>query len=88
MSDNHEMILDEVYPSGAEMWSCPICGRKFVMQWPPSYKRIILNEGNSGVVHNGGKGGLKMGGVVVEKQPDMSTWSDFVNGLDLDNMVG
>ena len=65
--EQHDMLLDKSYPSGAEEWYCPACGRRFVMQWPPKYKRIILNQGDAYAVHCGGKGGLKMG--VVQSQP-------------------
>ena len=63
---SHEMILDKTYPTGAQEWYCPTCGRRFVMQWPPKYKRIILNSGDEYAAHSGGKGGLKMGGVQIQ----------------------
>jgi hypothetical protein len=62
----HEMRLETTYPSGAEEWFCPICERRFVMQWPPKYKRIILNGGDEYAAHSGGKGGLKVGTVQIQ----------------------
>ena len=59
----HEMILDITHPSGAEEWYCPTCGRRFMMNWPPEYKKIILNVGNELAIHSGGKGGLSIGKV-------------------------
>jgi hypothetical protein len=57
----HEMILETTHPSGAEEWYCPVCGRRFMLNWPPAYKKIILNPGDELASHSGGKGGLSMG---------------------------
>lgn len=61
----HEMQLETTYPSGAEEWFCPTCGRRFVMQWPPKYKRIVLNRGDEYAAHSGGTGSLEMGDVRI-----------------------
>ena len=63
---HHEMRLETTHPSGAEEWFCPTCERRFVMQWPPKYKRIVLNAGDQRVAHSGGKGGLNMGTIQVQ----------------------
>ena len=65
-SQQHEMLLNKTYPSGAEEWYCPTCGRRFVMQWPPKYKRIILNSGDRDTAHRGGKGELQMGAIQIK----------------------
>jgi len=57
----HQMVLEEVHPSGEEIWNCPTCGRRFILQWPPNYKKIIIEPGDEQVAHSGGKGGLAMG---------------------------
>jgi hypothetical protein len=57
----HEMVLSLTHPSGAEEWVCPTCGRRFLLNWPPAYKKIILNTGDELASHNGGKGGLSVG---------------------------
>jgi hypothetical protein len=59
--ETHEMILNTTHPSGVEEWYCPTCGRRFLMQWPPNFKRIILDEGDENALHSGGKGGISMG---------------------------
>jgi hypothetical protein len=61
------MRLEQVYASGAEEWACPTCGRRLVMQWPPAYKRIILEPGDEQAVHAGGKGGLRMASAEVSQ---------------------
>ncbi len=59
--ERHEMQLDRIHPSGAEEWHCPTCGRRFLMRWPPSYSKIVLEPGDELAIHSGGKGGLQMG---------------------------
>jgi hypothetical protein len=54
----HEMVLERTHESGAEEWYCPVCGRRFLMQWPPNYKKIIIEPGDEYAIHSGGKGGL------------------------------
>src|SRR5215207_533686 len=56
----HEMVLETTHPSGAEEWYCPTCGRRFLLNWPPAYKKIVLNTGDELASHSGGKGGLQM----------------------------
>ena len=48
---SHSMIMVHSHESGAEEWLCSTCGRRFVLQWPPRYKRIILNAGDDTVQH-------------------------------------
>lgn len=57
----HEMRLERTLPDGAEEWFCPTCGRRFLMQWPPAYRKIILDPGDERAIHNGGRGGLRLG---------------------------
>lgn len=61
----HEMVLDATHPSGAEEWYCPTCGRRFMLSWPPQYKKIVLNVGDELASHSGGNGGLNMGSLQV-----------------------
>jgi hypothetical protein len=59
-SQPHEMQLVRTHSSGAEEWFCPTCGRRFLMHWPPSYKKIILETGDEYAAHVGGKGGARL----------------------------
>lgn len=58
--EQHAMELTKTYESGAEEWFCPVCERRFIVQWPPKYKKIILDPGDEYAVHSGGKGGVVM----------------------------
>lgn len=60
-NEPHQMELERTHPSGAEEWHCPACGRRFLMQYPPSYKKIVLAPGDEHAAHYGGKGALSMG---------------------------
>ena len=74
-SQHHEMRLEKTHPSGAEEWGCPICGRRFLLSWPPTFKRIILNPGDEHLPHSGSKGGLQLGTPQlnnVEEEPVLS----------------
>jgi hypothetical protein len=91
----HVMILDKTYPTGAEEWYCATCGRRFVMQWPPKYKRIVLSGGDEYAAHSGGKGGLKIGGIHVqpseESAPEedglsLDRWKSWLDSVDTDDL--
>ena len=46
----HLMQLATTYPSGAEEWSCPTCGRRFVMHGLPGYEQLTLERGEKHVL--------------------------------------
>lgn len=49
---HHEMVLEKTHISGVEEWYCPDCGRRFLVQWPPSYKMVVLEQGEKDTRHN------------------------------------
>ncbi len=69
--DQHQMELEATYPSGAEEWYCPTCGRRFIMQWTPTYNMIVIEPGDERASHSGSTGGLQMG--AVDAQPVAQT---------------
>ncbi|MEN9934934.1 MAG: hypothetical protein RLZZ387_1513 [Chloroflexota bacterium] len=77
-SQPHEMQLVRTHASGAEEWFCPTCGRRFLMHWPPSYKKIVLDVGDEYAAHVGGKGGMHMGAASIEpvgEQEEVDTFA-------------
>ncbi|MBI1879408.1 MAG: hypothetical protein HYR94_14520 [Chloroflexi bacterium] len=56
----HEMQLEKTHATGAEEWYCPLCGRRFLLSWPPAYEKIVIQAGDEYAIHSGGKGGLRM----------------------------
>ena len=61
----HQMELDLTHPSGAEEWNCPTCGRRLLIIWEPQFKKTVLEAGDELSIHNGGKGGLMVGGTQI-----------------------
>jgi hypothetical protein len=66
----HEMQLVQMHSSGAEEWYCPTCGRRFLMHWPPSYKKIVLEPGDEYAAHVGGKGGVHLSAAAVNTETE------------------
>jgi hypothetical protein len=56
----HEMVLETVHQSGAEEWYCPTCGRRFLMNWPPAFNKVVLELGDETAIHSGGKGSVNV----------------------------
>jgi len=54
--EQHGMVLIETFLDGSQEWECPVCGRHFIMSWPPNYKQVILAEGNPNAIHSGSTG--------------------------------
>ena len=64
--EHHEMVLETTHSSGAEEWYCPTCGRRFLLQWPPTYKKTVLDPGDEFAAHSGSKSGtLRVGAVDI-----------------------
>ena len=51
----HEMQFKGIHVSGAQEWFCPVCGRRLLMQWPPSFETQVLEPGDNNAFHTGGK---------------------------------
>lgn len=79
------MILEGSRPSGAEEWSCPECGYRFVVRWLPQFDRVVLDEGDVRATHVGTKGGLRLDGVDLTHTPDAEgrKWLNDI-GIDWD----
>jgi hypothetical protein len=88
----HDMQLERTYPSGVEEWACPTCGRRFVAQWVPNIRRLILESGDALARHRGGD--LHLSAAIEpntgEHTPPLtdaeanSPWAEWLNDLDLD----
>jgi hypothetical protein len=85
------MVLSGYAESGAEEWTCPACGRRMLLRWPPHFERLVVEGGDVGAVHVGGKGGLRMGGMAIQPGgtgavPDTDRRWLHENGIDWDGM--
>ena len=54
-SPPHEMVHVGTDAAGMEEWRCPVCGRHFVVRWPPNYERLVLAEGDEHATHVGSR---------------------------------
>ena len=90
-NQRHEMHLEKTHPSGAEEWECPTCGRRFLLRWPPAYKKIVLEPGDEYAVHTGGKHGLQTGPIDMiasevqdAVEDNLDAWQEGLQDVDLD----
>jgi hypothetical protein len=49
----HQMRLSGRLASGAEEWSCPVCGRRIALRRPPNPELTVLDPGDGTAVHVG-----------------------------------
>jgi hypothetical protein len=93
---HHEMILEQTHTSGVEEWACPTCGRRFLVQWPPAYKMIILVQGDKDIRHNVSKANSRIGSfpIIQTKTADfidefrLIPWIKWMEKVDFDSMWG
>jgi len=92
--EQHQMELEKIHPSGAEEWYCPMCRRRFLMQYPPKYKKIVMEAGDESAIHSGSNGVLQMGSLQISQDEDHELPEELRNALnealgdiDLDDWV-
>jgi hypothetical protein len=83
----HEMIHEGTDASGMEAWRCPVCGRHFVVRWPPDYRRLVLAEGDPNATHVGTKGEVGFSGIQVTPASGEDDWRRWLaeHGIDWDD---
>lgn len=87
--ERHEMTMVAAHASGAEEWHCAECGHRFVMTWPPNYRKVVLEQGDPYVLHSGGKGGLRVGAADIVETEDHILSDELraaLDELDLDSL--
>jgi hypothetical protein len=92
----HEMILEKTHISGVEEWSCPSCGRRFLVQWPPAYKMIILEQGDKDTRHSVSKAnslnsahqGIQLEATDLTDQFRLIPWIKWMEKVDFDSRWG
>ncbi len=82
----HNMVIVKQHDDGSQEWLCPTCGRRFIMQWPPHYRRTILEAGDENAVHTGGTSGIGAGPVETGEdhfvEPESAEEVFDINSLD------
>jgi len=79
----HEMKFERFHASGAQEWCCPVCGRRLLMQWPPSFEKQVLDPGDTNAFHTGGKIGDAIRPVTMNDRSVLNGLP-LVDGLDID----
>lgn len=93
---HHEMVLEKSYSSGVEEWCCPICGRRFLVQWPPAFNMVVLEPGDQNAKHIGSTGDLHVGTLQVKQGEETALteewrlvpWLRWLDEVDFDNRWG
>jgi len=57
------MVCQGTDASGMEDWRCPVCGRHFIVRWPPNYERLVLAEGDENATHVGTRAAVGLTGI-------------------------
>jgi hypothetical protein len=60
MDQQHETQIVWSDAVDGEEWYCPECGRRLLVYWTPSFKRVVLDRGDDYAVHAGSSGGLSL----------------------------
>jgi hypothetical protein len=50
--DIHTMVCERVLDNGIDVFVCPACGRKMLIQWTPVLRQVVLEPGDEAVVHS------------------------------------
>jgi hypothetical protein len=82
---NHIILMTRTYGSGAQEWYCPICGRRFIVQWKPEYQRVILELGDDSAIHNTGTGAFIAKCVGVEEEW-LAPWLEWAEKVDFESL--
>lgn len=97
----HEMSFAGTLPSGAEEWSCPICGRRTLIHWGPEFKRTVLEAGDDLAIHSAVKADLPTQSLPADAtnvspqvnkpqptydDPRLDPWIDWLNKVDFENL--
>jgi hypothetical protein len=82
------MVHQGTDAAGMEEWRCPVCGRHFIVRWPPNYERLVLAEGDPNASHVGTRGEAGFTGIQVAPpaDPDEDPWRRWLaeHGIDWD----
>ena len=84
----HHMELLQIHNTGAEEWWCPTCERRFIIQWPPNYQKIILETGDEYAFHSCNKGEQKQSDnhKKIYLSPElMEALDEFLDELEMNN---
>jgi hypothetical protein len=85
---NHEILVAKRYPTGAEEWYCPTCGRHYIVRWTPEYQCMVLNEGDEKSIHNMSRGAQIVLSREIAREENLAPWLAWLEGVDLEKKLG
>jgi hypothetical protein len=74
--DIHTMVCERVLENGIDVFVCPACGRKMLIQWTPVLRQVILEPGDEAVVHSATPYSL------VDESPELIEVSTGMESID------
>ena len=71
--ENHQMILEKIYPTGAQEWFCEGCSRRLLIQLEPIFNFMVLTIGDDSVPHTRSSGAAPIEGIekIVYDEDDL-----------------
>jgi len=66
--EDHQMILEKTYSTGAQEWFCEGCSRRLLIQFEPIFSFMVLTVGDDNLPHTRSTGALPIED--VEKMAD------------------
>jgi hypothetical protein len=99
--EHHSMVLETAHPTGADEWYCPICGRRFLLQIHPKFKKIVLEPGDEYAFHSASNGdldisftSLNVDSTAVNEEGDhepiddesLLPWMEWMDKVDFDQL--
>lgn len=90
----HLMQLEATHESGAEEWICPICGRRILIKWGPSFNWITLEGGDEFAGHSGAKGGISIQAIKqlandelsADEELKLDPWKKWLEKIDFESL--
>ena len=76
------MVHRGTLPSGAQEWSCPMCGRHFIVQWRSGSQRLVLPAGDGEAAHAGTDAQLWLEGTEMAARPSAAAERAWQRWLD------
>ena len=57
---SHEMMFERIVARDVDELYCPLCGRRIQVQWPPDFRKTVLDVGDENVIHTTLKRGYRI----------------------------
>ena len=82
MSETFSMHMMIYRGSADEMdeFYCPFCGRHVFISWPPDFRKKVISEGDSSIVHGGATGDVSVCRQTIEQS---DPFAEFIDQLDV-----